>query len=289
MTVSEAFQIFKSQLELPDRRQKEAASAQQEIRQKISGFLPIENSFLTGSYARYTKIDPLADIDVFLVRNKHRTTVSTDGNGVLPDSALDQVVDAARRAYPLTATINKQNRSVNVQISGLPFGFDLTPAWLRHPDGYLIPDADAGIWIPSDPDAHTARMTVANEVNGGKLKPVIKMVKHWSRNNFDLLRSFHIELICADIFLTENLDNYQLGVATVLVRLPKYIGQRMMDPTYGQARVDKELTAEELNQLLSRANYDGGNAIEAIKLERMDRDEEAIGKWKHIFLTGFPR
>ena len=289
MTVSEAFQIFKSELELPERKQKEAAAAQQAIRVKVSEFLSIETSFLTGSYARHTKIDPLADIDVFLVRNKQRTTVSTDGSGILPAAALDELSNAARRAYPLTAVVKKQNRSVNVQVDGLPFGFDLTPAWLRQSDGYWIPDGDSGTWIPSDPDAHAAKMTVANESNGGKLKPVIKMVKHWSRNNYDLLRSFHIELICADIFLTENLDNYQLGVATVLVHLPKYVGQRMMDPVYGQCRVDKELNATEAKQMLARANYDGGNAIEAIKLERAARDGEAIAKWAYIFGTGFPR
>jgi hypothetical protein len=289
MTVSEAFDTFKSELELPDRKQKEAADAQKEMRERVSIYLPIENSFLTGSYARHTKIDPLNDIDVFFVRNQNRTGVSTDGSGIFPGVALDQVMDAVQKAYPRGATIKKQNRSMNVQIAGLSFGFDLTPAWLRSPDGYWIPDTASNGWIPSDPEVHAAMMTTANASNDGKLKPVIKMVKHWSRTNYDRLCSFHIELICADIFRTENLDNYQVGVATVLVHLPQYAGQRMMDPIYDSSRVDKQLTSAEQGELMQRIDYDARNAIEALTQERNGNDNQAIEKWKHIFLSGFPR
>jgi hypothetical protein len=289
MTVTEAFQVFKSELEHPDRKQAEAAKAQKDIRDRISAHLPIENSFLTGSYARYTKINPLNDIDVFLVRNKRRTGVSTDGSGIFPATALDGVQAAVEKAYPYTATVKKQNRSVNVQISGLPFGFDLTPAWLRDPDGYWIPDTHSDTWTPSDPDAHATRMTEANELNDGKLKPVVKMVKHWSRNNFDRIASFHIELICADIFDRDDIDSFQLGVATVLVHLPDYVRQRMMDPIYGQCQVNKKLTSTEEAELMKRISYDATNAIEALRLENTGYDAQAIEKWKHIFMSGFPR
>src|SRR5437870_12935763 len=100
MTVSDAFETFKSELELPDRKQKEAAEAQQTIREAIKNHLYVPNSFLTGSYARYTKIDPLNDIDVFLVRNDSPTGVRTDGGGVKPDEAISQVADAVGKAIP---------------------------------------------------------------------------------------------------------------------------------------------------------------------------------------------
>lgn len=289
MTVIEAFATFKSELELPDRKLKEAAAAQQEIRDRVSQYLDVPNSFLTGSYARHTRIFPLNDIDVFLVRNRSRTGLSTSGTAILPEAALDEVVNAVRKAYPLTATVNKQNRSVNVKIFGQDFGFDLTPAWLRTPDGYWIPNRDNGGWIPSDPDAHASMMTGQNELNGGKLKPLSKMVKHWSRNNYDRLCSFHIELICADIFRTENIDNFQIGMATTLVHLPKYISREWLDPVYGQCRVDKELTQAEASELLVRAQNDGQRAIDALKFESAGHDGKAIDKWKEVFLTGFPQ
>jgi hypothetical protein len=194
-----------------------------------------------------------------------------------------------QNAYPRGANIKKQNRSVNVQIAGLPFGFDLTPAWLRHPDGYWIPDADSGNWIPSDPELHAAMMTRANEQSGGKLKPIIKMVKHWSRNNYDGLCSFHIELICADIFGRQALVNYPTGMTIVLANLPTYINTTMMDPVYRISKVNKELSADAAAQLDLRARSDGRRAIDALKFENAGYHDEAIAKWKEIFLSGFPK
>jgi hypothetical protein len=81
---------------------------------------------LTGSYPRQTKIYPLDDIDILLIRNTGRVGLSKDGSGPSPNQALDDVADAIRKAYPLTATIKKQSRSINTQIKGLDFGFDIT-------------------------------------------------------------------------------------------------------------------------------------------------------------------
>lgn len=289
MTVTEAFQLFKSELELPDQKQKEAAAAQQDIRNEVAKHLFITSSFLTGSYARHTKIFPLNDIDVFLLRNQQRVDLAPPGTaGTLPDTALNEVAAAVQRAYSLTATVKKQNRSVNVQISGLDFGFDLTPAWWRSSTGYWIPERSTGGWIPSDPDAHAAFMTKANEANDDKLKPLIKMVKHWSRNNYDNISSFHIELICADIFSRQGLVNYQIGMATVLANLPTYINTTMMDPVYRASRVNKDLSYAETAELDLRAKSDGQRAIDALKLENAGYHDEAITKWKEIFLQHFP-
>jgi Second Messenger Oligonucleotide or Dinucleotide Synthetase domain len=290
MTVTEAFNIFKGELELPDRKQKQASDAQQAIRLEIAKHLYVPNSFLTGSYFRYTKIFPLNDVDVMLVRNENRVSLSTDGRGIQPNQALDEVAEAIGKVYGIRATIKKQSRSVNVRLPGLDFGFDLTPAWLRSPDGYWIPDTDSSSWIATNPDTHADLMTRANKRCHDILKPVIKMVKHWSRNNNDdLIRSFHIELICARIFSNAEIVNYPMGIATVLVNLPDYIGKVMMDPVYGQSRVDKVLSLEEHKKVLDCTVFDGGNAIEALKLENAGREKEAVEKWKYIFISGFPR
>ena len=290
MTVSEAFDTFKSELELPDRKQKEAAAAQQDIRDQVAKHLYMAHSFLTGSYARHTKIVPLNDIDVFLLRNQQRVDLAPPGaTGTLPDTALNDVAVAVQKAYPVTGTVQKQNRSVNVQVRGLDFGFDLTPAWWRNPSGYWIPDRSSGGWIPSDPDAHAAFMTKANEASDDKLKPLIKMVKHWSRNNYDRICSFHIELICAEIFSSQTLVNYSKGMTMVLSNLPKYIHTTMMDPIYRVSKVNKDLSSAEAAELDFRAKSDGQRAIDALKFESVGQHNEAVAKWKEIFLGGFPK
>ena len=228
---------------------------------------------MTGSYARHTKLFPLNDIDVFLVRNAQRTALAAPGTGgIIPEAALVEVAQAVQKAYPLTATVKGQNRSVNVQIQGIEFGFDLTPAWLRYPDGHWIPDRSSGNWIPSDPGVHATMMTAANEESDGKLKPLIKMVKHWSRNNYDRLCSFHIELICADIFSRQAMVNYPTGMAIVLANLPNYTNTTMMDPIYRASKVNKNLSASEAAELVLRAKADGQRAIDAPRNGRGSRD-----------------
>jgi Second Messenger Oligonucleotide or Dinucleotide Synthetase domain len=287
MTVSEAFQQFKGTLELPTSYSRTASAAQQELRQRLGVYLPIQESFLTGSYARHTKIHPLNDIDVMLVRNTTRVGLTTSG-GVLPSQALDEVAQAARSAFGSGVGIKKQSRSVNLSFADLDFGFDVIPAWLRQPDGYWIPDIDGAGWIPTDPHTHAQIMTDANDRSAGRLKPVIKMVKHWSRNNLDVLCSFHLELVCEWVFRQAQVENLQMGVALVLVRLPQVVGQKVMDPVYGLSRVDKPLSLEQLQKLQRRANYDADNVRTAIQLEASGKDTEAIHKWQHIFLAGFP-
>jgi hypothetical protein len=287
MTVTEAFQAFKGRLELPATHSQRASTAQQQVRARIGGQLPIQDSFLSGSYARHTKIHPLNDIDVMLVRNSQRVGLAASG-GIFPNQALDELFNSAKTAFPNGATINRQSRSVGLTFSSLDFGFDLIPAWLRQPSGYWIPDLDTASWVPTDPQAHERLMTGANERTGGLLKPIVKMAKHWSRRNFDLLRSFHIELICESISRTNRLESFQIGVATVLVCLPNFIGTEMLDPVYGLTRVDKILPAAQLSQLQSRVNYDAQNAIRAVQLERSGSHADAIQQWKHIFVRDFP-
>ena len=286
MTITEAFTTFKSDLELPDAKQRQASDSQQEVRSKLSTHLYIPDSFLTGSYARHTKIHPLNDIDVFLVRNDSPVGLTTDGSGTGAAQALQQVATAVRSAYP-SAKITTQSRSVNAEIPGLQFGFDLIPAWKRSGGGFWIPDGDHGFWLPTDPQRHADLMTAANDATSGTLKPLIKMTKHWSRQNHDLLRSFHIELICKHIITTRQ-TSWSVGMATVLAYLSDHVGKPLVDPIFGASRVDKELSAAEHAQLTLRVTSDAGRAIEALKLENSGQHVTAAAKWKEIFLQGFP-
>ena len=63
----------------------------------------------------------------------------------------------------------------------------------------------------------------------------------------------------------------------------------MMDPIYGQCQVNKALAPQEEAELLQRINYDAGNALEALRSENAGYHTQAVEKWKHIFVTGFPR
>jgi hypothetical protein len=202
-------------------------------------------------------------------------------------TAVQEVAKAAKLAYP-KASITAQARSVNLQLPGLSFGFDLVPAWRRTPDGYWIPDTDAGQWIPTNPDFHSGLLTDCNRARNGKLKPLIKMAKHWSRQNLDLLRSFHIELICLDLATKYELGSYQQCMAGFLAQLGSYIGKAWMDPAYGICRVDKPLGPTDLDSLRNRISGDAARALMATGHENQGNDSQAIEIWAQVFLSGFP-
>ncbi|HEV7486314.1 MAG TPA: hypothetical protein VGQ65_11590 [Thermoanaerobaculia bacterium] len=231
---------------------------------------------------------PLSDIDVLLVRNQYRTALSADGNGIGPNQALEQVRAAVKAAYP-KATTKLQSHSVNVELPDVDFGFDLVPAWLRSPDGYWIPDSDSGGWLATDPIAHNTLLTAANKDVEGVLKPTIKMVKHWNQQNLNLFRSFHLELVCKAILYKDLASKfYDLNVRLVLRSLETFVGVRMMDPVYGQSRVDKTLTPQEHSDLIFRIRGDSQRAEQAWTLESGGDHEGAIKLWQEVFISGFP-
>ena len=79
LTVDEAFRKFKSRLELNDSEQKNASARQTEVREYLDTKFAIDRSFLTGSYARYTKTKPLKDIDIFFVLKESEQALPVQG------------------------------------------------------------------------------------------------------------------------------------------------------------------------------------------------------------------
>src|SRR5687768_15183093 len=109
LTTDEAFRKFKSALELNSREQKNASDRQKEVRDFLDTKFAIDRSFLTGSYARWTKTKPLKDIDIFFVLGSDED----DYHGQAPDVVLDDFCKALAENYGEKA-VTKQARSINV-------------------------------------------------------------------------------------------------------------------------------------------------------------------------------
>src|SRR5690606_34090408 len=98
LTIDEAFRKFKSRLELNDREQANASARQKEVRDYLDTKFKIDRSFLTGSYARWTKTKPLKDVDIFFVlkssedhyRSKAPSVVLTDFHNALVEKYGDK-------------------------------------------------------------------------------------------------------------------------------------------------------------------------------------------------------
>ena len=119
MTVGQAFEVFKSALEITQPEQDAAKSSQERLRARLERRLTILEDFLSGSYKRDTKIRPLTDIDLFVVLDY---SYFVDG----PAGVLRLVASNLRASYPYSQ-LRVQNRSVNLTLR--QFGFDVVPGF----------------------------------------------------------------------------------------------------------------------------------------------------------------
>ena len=70
MNVNEAFEKFRSNLEITSTESAQASNRQQRMREQLDdSTLDIADTFLTGAYRRETKTKPLADVDIMVVLN----------------------------------------------------------------------------------------------------------------------------------------------------------------------------------------------------------------------------
>jgi hypothetical protein len=183
LSVTGAFDLFASRLEITDLQQSTVSTRQQAVRAAVERRLHVLDTFLTGSYRRHTMIGPLAaaDIDLFCVLDAgyHHPA----GQAAL----LDTVRKALRETYSKTPRISPNGQAVTIRFTD--FVVEVVPAFYRQGGGFLIPSSTEHRWIETDPKVHEAFIANANAVHGGKLVPLIKMIKAWNRNSGSRLLS----------------------------------------------------------------------------------------------------
>jgi hypothetical protein len=129
---------------------------------------------LSGSYARETAVGDIKDVDVLLLL--HEDQLDRTPNAVL--LAVKRILDG----YPdATTEATGQRRSVHLEFPVHNLHLDIVPAvavdGLNQP--LKVPDRPRQEWIPSDPLGYAARLTKLNQEHGGKVIPLIKLVKAW--------------------------------------------------------------------------------------------------------------
>lgn len=139
-----------------------------------------ENSFLYGSYRRYTAVGDLKDVDIVVLTSFTR--------GDEPKTVLRKLKKALNNYYQDSDGLAYQRRSIRVDY---PLGdeakttltLDVIPAIaLNGEDNPLIvPDRELGYWIESHPKGHIKHSSVLNseDVSKGKYVPLVKMMKWW--------------------------------------------------------------------------------------------------------------
>jgi len=296
LTVEEAFRKFKSRLELNDREQKNASARHTEVREYLVTKFDIDRSFLTGSYARYTKTKPLKDIDIFFVLNESEKNYRSKA----PSVVIGDFFDALAEKYDESA-LRKQSRSVNLDFGVVidaedntdyrVVSVDVVPAFAES-DDYEIPDDDTGKWIKTNPEIHARKATTAHQAYSNEWKGLVRMVKYWNNNprhgERPVKPSFLIEVMALQCLYGGWQGRFDYEIQAFFSTLADHIFDEWPDPAGLGPPISNGMDAarkQRARDLLMAASRDTTLAIDH---GRRGRNGEALKAWRALFGPKFP-
>lgn len=289
--VSDAFQTFKSRLEITQTEQDDASRRQKDVRATVQASFDVERDFLTGSYGRRTKTKPLKDIDIFVVlgederwrRDKHPKGVLNDLETCLVEAYGADQVERDRRC--ITVYFEKKNQTQHED--GKILSLDVVPAFAAD-DGYEIPDDTLGTWIKTDPEIHAEEATAKNKALAGGWVPLVKMLKSWNRaNGKSITPSYLVEVMALELvdgpfstFPDEARRFFAAAQATIADDWP--------DPAGLGPPVSDEMTQQLCATARQKLREAEIAATRAFRAEQQGAEGEAVRIWKEIFGEFFP-
>lgn len=297
LTIDEAFRKFKSRLELNKREQENASQRQNEVRDYLKTKFGIDRSFLTGSYARYTKTKPLRDIDIFFVlKEAEKHYRSKD-----PSVILDDFHSALADKYGHSA-VRKQSRSINVDF-GIVIdaddktdyrivSIDAVPAFATG-DNYEIPDSKANKWIKTNPEIHKKITTEVHQAYANEWKGIVRMVKYWNNNpkhgeEKPVKPSFLLEVMTLECLHGGWGGSHAREIQGLFATLADRIVDEWPDPAGLGPAISNDMDharKTRAQQLLREAAREASVAIDHA---RKGRTGEALRAWRAVFGTRFP-
>lgn len=155
-----------------------------------SYFSDLTEKKVFGSYVRGTilprKVDSKSDIDLMIV--------FSNPNGYKPQSFLNKLKNFAEHYYS-TSEIYQSSPTIVLELNHIKF--ELTPAYVSY-GMYYIPNGPSD-WMYTDPDGFYNNLTQCNVNNAYKIKPVVRLIKHWNiQKNYRDLTSYWLEKKIAD-------------------------------------------------------------------------------------------
>lgn len=281
-TILESFKKLKENLEITGLQHSTVSTRQQNVRKVVENELEVLDSFLTGSYSRYTMIAPLseADIDIFVILNP--SYCEEDGQANL----LDRVKRVLLKTYTKTPKISRNGQAVTITFTD--FIVDVVPAFYRKGGGFLIPNSIKKEWISTNPNTHGEIMSNENDKHDGNLIPIVKMIKGWNKNINHAFVSFYLELLAIKIFTKVTISDYPSGMRYFFDKGREAIKYKVKDPVEYGGQINGLDNVSTVEEAVSRFETAYNRAKKAEEYEKNGNTESAIGEWKKIFSNYFP-
>ena len=276
----------------------------------------------SGSFARHTKIQPLDDIDFFVVLDsadfglrpscwdsyryyltpKQGTSgplaMLTDDNEHISSTRVLNLFKKALASVPnyVSADIHRNGEAVSLKLTSYPWVFDVVPAiahhgwWLGRLDWYLMPNGQ-GDWMRSDPRWDAENATSANQRHDGLLLPLVRLVKYWNTKRLRQgLSSYYVETLCLQVFKSRSaITTLPEGLETFFRKAGSLVRVRCPDPKDLGPRLDRDIdrrTKESVERALREA---ARAARDARRAERAEDIANSLEAWQRIFGPEFPR
>ena len=233
----------------------------------------VSRTFPNGSYDRDTNLRPLDDIDLFCVL-KRDDWKDENSNLPEPQSVLTKIKKYLNDQPDYKDKVRQDRPCVTVELSNK--NFDVLPAFEEFGGGYSIPNHDLKSWTYSYPEQLTTNLNNIHRERNYKVKPTIKGVKYWNRENQKLIPSYHIEEIAITIYNINSFTNLEESIRIWFNNAEYYLQSQKFksDEDHSNAINKIRKVKDKLND--ARAKYDNG------------KEDEAIQIWKEVFGKEFP-
>ena len=233
--------------------------------------LSVKEVFLNGSYERDTIIRPLDDIDLFAVIDQ--TDYAENGLDPNPQSVLTKFRNYLNGLSEYKDKVKQDRPCVTVVLSDK--NFDVLPS-LRKAGALYIPNSELSGWTFTDPKTHTDRLNEVHRNRNYKVKPIVKAVKQWKRENNQNIPSFHIEEVAISIFNIWDFTNLEECIRLWFAHAEGYLqsGRFKSYDEYSKVK-------EKINKVKDK--------LQDAKKQLDDKKEgEAKKIWKEVFGKNFP-
>lgn len=203
-----------------------AAKHRKEIEDWLTSDLGITRMRETGSWHHGTALDKFSDVDYFVSMPGSRPLVSS--------LALETLRSSLSRGIK-GAFISIDRPAVRLRYFDGGPDVEITPAYLKAPDDYDIPDPVGIGWIRSNPAVHLEYVDRAQKETDGRAKGLIRLVKTWKSWNDVPLSSFYLEMRTAQYALGNKPIIYDWDLRDIFKSLASNGLRDMNDPTnYGR-------------------------------------------------------
>jgi hypothetical protein len=240
-----------------------------------------------GSYGRGTIVRPERDIDIMVA-----LSVPEYWSRYQPDSRsfLRWLREGLNRQYANTR-VGVRQIAVHLAL-GEGLEVDLVPGFHRTGGGFLIPNGSGG-WQATNPPFHDKLMADADARTGGKLKPLVRVMKAWNiMGNSGKLSSFHLEMVCERVWqkATEaTMPALPVAVKSTLVTGAGWVRQAHPDPWTGSGQnIDSYLSIEMRAAVAKTMDEDGTRAQAALDFVAAGNQAAAFERWQIVFNHQFP-